>query len=288
MKFEKINDNQVKCFIGAKDLEEKKIKLSELAFGNDKTQQFLREITERANFEVGFEVGNCPLMIEAVPITEKETILYITKVNENGPIQMNKSMGQNPNANANDIQDMGQKSLKGKQDIINRAEEFKKQLLDVVKNAMSMGRPKEENGLKDLNAGRFPSEIPSDADFSDDNFETIELDDNDVDDFELEKEDEGVLDNLFESDSLDKMIEVSALLNGRMDALTTLFYLENAGRYFLRVQYRTDKNSSICYDSVLNDYLHKCHNSEMLTRSLYEHAKVVISEEAVEKLAQLK
>ncbi len=80
MKIEKVNDNQIRCTLSKKDLADRQIKLSELAYGSEKAKGLFRDMIEQANYEFGFEVDDIPLMIEAIPLSGENIILQITKV----------------------------------------------------------------------------------------------------------------------------------------------------------------------------------------------------------------
>lgn len=80
MKIEKVNDNQIRCTLSKKDLAERQIKLSELAYGSEKAKGLFQDMIEQANYEFGFEVNDIPLMIEAIPLSGENIILQITKV----------------------------------------------------------------------------------------------------------------------------------------------------------------------------------------------------------------
>uniref|UniRef100_UPI0040564697 adaptor protein MecA n=1 Tax=Agathobacter sp. TaxID=2021311 RepID=UPI0040564697 len=80
MKIEKINDNQIRCTLSKKELEERQIKISELAYGSEKAKDLFHDMIEQANDEFGFEVNDMPIMVEAIPLTGENLILQITKV----------------------------------------------------------------------------------------------------------------------------------------------------------------------------------------------------------------
>lgn len=80
MKIEKVNDNQIRCTLTKTDLADRQLKLSELAYGNDKSKELFREMMQQAAYEFGFEADNIPLMIEAIPLSTESIILIITKV----------------------------------------------------------------------------------------------------------------------------------------------------------------------------------------------------------------
>ena len=80
MKIEKVNDNQIRCTLTRADLDDRHLKLSELAYGTEKAKSLFRDMMQQANYEFGFEAEDMPLMIEAVPLTQDTVLLIITKV----------------------------------------------------------------------------------------------------------------------------------------------------------------------------------------------------------------
>jgi len=80
IKFEKINENKIKCILTKQDLENKDIRISELAYGSKKAKELFREMMEKAQTEINFDAENCPLMIEAVPMVDDTLVIFITKV----------------------------------------------------------------------------------------------------------------------------------------------------------------------------------------------------------------
>ncbi len=80
MKIEKVNENQIRCTLSKKDLADRQIKLSELAYGSEKAKGLFQDMIEQANYEFGFEADDIPLMIEAIPLSGENIILQITKV----------------------------------------------------------------------------------------------------------------------------------------------------------------------------------------------------------------
>lgn len=82
MKLERISKNQIRCTLNISDLDSRNIKLSELAYGSGKTRELFRDMMHQAYDELGFEVNNIPLMIEAVPVSSESIILIITKVED--------------------------------------------------------------------------------------------------------------------------------------------------------------------------------------------------------------
>lgn len=80
MKIEKISDNQIKCTLTRQDLEERRIRLSELVYGSDKAKQLFRDMLHMAALQYGFDGEEMPIMVEAIPSPRDSLVLIITKV----------------------------------------------------------------------------------------------------------------------------------------------------------------------------------------------------------------
>ena len=80
MKIEKISDTQIRCTLTGKDLADRHIQVSELAYGSDKAKSLFRDMMQQASYEFGFDAEDIPLMIEAIPVNKDHVILNITKV----------------------------------------------------------------------------------------------------------------------------------------------------------------------------------------------------------------
>ena len=82
MKIERISENQIRCTLSRGDLAERQIDLSELAYGSEKARRLFHEMIEAAADEVGFEVDNAPLMVEAIPLSADSIMLIVTRVED--------------------------------------------------------------------------------------------------------------------------------------------------------------------------------------------------------------
>ncbi|MBQ8413508.1 MAG: adaptor protein MecA, partial [Lachnospiraceae bacterium] len=82
MKIERLSENQIRCTLYKADLADKELLLTELAYGTEKTKDLFRELMQQASEELGFEVDNIPLMIEAIPVSPECLVLIITKVED--------------------------------------------------------------------------------------------------------------------------------------------------------------------------------------------------------------
>lgn len=82
MKIERLSENQIRCTLNKADLNEKQLKLSELAYGTQKARELFKDMLQQASVEVGFETNDTPLMIEAIPISPDCLVLIVTKVED--------------------------------------------------------------------------------------------------------------------------------------------------------------------------------------------------------------
>ena len=82
MKLERLSENQIRCTLNKADLADRELLLNELAYGTDKAKELFRDMMEQAAEELGFEVNDIPLMIEAIPVSPDCLILIITKVED--------------------------------------------------------------------------------------------------------------------------------------------------------------------------------------------------------------
>lgn len=81
MKIELINENQIKCTLTRSDLAGHHIRLSELAYGTEKTKDLFQDMMDQAFAEFGFEATES-LMIEAIPVSMDTIVLMITKIDD--------------------------------------------------------------------------------------------------------------------------------------------------------------------------------------------------------------
>ena len=82
MRIEKISETQVKFILSKTDLEERNIKINELAYGSEKTHRLFQEMMRQAHMECNFESENTPLMVEAMPVGTSHVVIVVTKIAE--------------------------------------------------------------------------------------------------------------------------------------------------------------------------------------------------------------
>jgi len=84
VRIERISETQMKFVLMTDDLAERDIKINELSYGSDKTQQLFREIMHMVQDEGEFVGENTPLMFEAMRVGVDSLVVVVTKINEPG------------------------------------------------------------------------------------------------------------------------------------------------------------------------------------------------------------
>ncbi len=97
MRFELVSENKIKIEISKEDLIEYDMKIVELAYGSDKAKEFFHEVMEKAYEELGFNVNNIPILVEAIPVSLEEICIYVTKVTD--PNELENRISNMPNEN---------------------------------------------------------------------------------------------------------------------------------------------------------------------------------------------
>lgn len=103
MKIERLSENQIRCTLNKADLNEKHLKISELAYGTQKARELFRDMIQQASAELGFEIDDTPLMIEAIPVSPDCLILIVTKVED--PEELDTRFSRFSKINEYDIDD---------------------------------------------------------------------------------------------------------------------------------------------------------------------------------------
>lgn len=80
MKIEKINENQIRCYLSKEEMESRQIRLRELAYGTEKARALFHDMLQEAFSRFGFRADNIPVMVEAIPLYDESLVLIVTKV----------------------------------------------------------------------------------------------------------------------------------------------------------------------------------------------------------------
>lgn len=140
MKIERLNENQIRCTLNKKDLADREMVITELAYGTDKARKLFQEMMQQAAIECDFDAENIPLMIEAIPMNSDCLVLVITKVED--PEELDTRFSKFTKSGMEEIpEDTAGAVEQTIQDIIGP------ELDDLLKKAMELGRVKTEKEL---------------------------------------------------------------------------------------------------------------------------------------------
>ncbi len=78
MKYKKINDATVQCIITEEDMLEYGLTLSDIFERNEKGEEFLRDIIERAHDEVGYTISGESIAMQITPLKDKGLAVTFT------------------------------------------------------------------------------------------------------------------------------------------------------------------------------------------------------------------
>ncbi len=78
MKYKKINDATVQCIITQEDMMEYGLTLSDIFERNEKGEEFLRDVIERAHDEVGYQISNGNIAMQITPLKDQGMVVTFT------------------------------------------------------------------------------------------------------------------------------------------------------------------------------------------------------------------
>jgi adapter protein MecA 1/2 len=87
MKIEKISENIIKVTISYNDLEERNVDLNALNYNTPAAQEFLWDLMEQAEEQLGFNLTDSQLIIEPVPDSNDGFVITITRIDEDGEFE---------------------------------------------------------------------------------------------------------------------------------------------------------------------------------------------------------
>ncbi len=254
MKLEKINDNQIRCTLTSSDLTSRQIKLSELAYGSAKAKRLFQDMMEEAHFELGFEIGNSPLMIEAIPTSPESIVLIITKVDD--PEELDTRFSRFTQNGTDQQQESRQ--ISGADDI-----------LDLFRRVRDVKTRAEETPERSAHTSAAPKkEKPAPE--------------------KVVKKDAPVnLIQAFMFESLDDSIRAARGLNGFYEGQNSLYRRPGYPGAFLLVLHQSgtspeDFNRVV---NILSEYGQNVPFTKAEESYLLEHGRALISDEAVQKLS---
>lgn len=268
MKIEKVNDNQIRCTLTREDLDNRQLKLSELAYGTEKAKSLFREMMQQASYEFGFEAEDIPLMIEAIPLSSDTIILIITKVEYPEELDTRFSKFSDSTDDLDDMisDDSEENVSQGADDILGlfqqiqrkhqKAEAERQSAKDVVPHDKSAA--KVASMQADNSQAASPVSIPVD------------------------------ISKLFAFRELDTLNQLSIILNGFYDDDNTLYKRPAVDKYCLVIRkghHSPEEFNKVC--NILSEYSHQEKYSAATEAFFEEHYEVLIGNKALQTLAKI-
>ena len=252
MKIEKISENQIRCTLTAADLEERKIRLSELAYGSEKARSLFRDMMMEAYRQFGFMADNIPLMIEAVPMSSEGLVLLITKVEDPEELDTRFSRFTMPRETGK-----GDKELAGADDIIDTIHRIYESKVKAVRKNKGINPEKEQE--KDAGpADRGEEAAPVD------------------------------LVRCYGFNDMDTVISAAGGLGGFYQGSNTLYKVKRTGKYQLVVhqgEHSAEDFNRVC--NILSEYGENRPYSSAQEAHMAEHEDIILAGQALQTLAEL-
>lgn len=249
MKFERINENQIRCILSSVDLSMRNLNLGELAYGTEKARNLFREMIQQASNEVGFEADDIPLMVEAIPLSNESVMLLITKIEDPEELDTrfsrfspftDEDQGNLWNGLSNEL-------LEGADTLM---ELLKKDLLNLAANG--------NTAQTDAPLAQ-PTEQPEDA--------------------------PAVLTRIYRFDSLDQVIDAAKITGNLCACQNTLYKKSGSSNYYLVMSNEgVDELSFSRLCNVLAEYGEKIRQETASEAYFQEHYEAIIKEQALQKL----
>ncbi len=293
LKIERLSENQIRCILSKADLAEKQLKLSELAYGSPKAKALFREMMLQASDELGFEIDNVPLMIEAVPMTPDSLVLIVTKVED--PEELDTRFSRfSKNDDIEDDDDMEEDidfsdedddddyyndgftaSVETNIPLSGKAPEVLETLGNIISSLANL--PNTMDGIS------FDTPEAGSTQKSD-----VATDDTGANNVETPAPSKSKAYTIFVFDSLNTVIKVSKQLKGFYNSTNTLYKNPSDNRFYLIAQ--SDENSDGEFKracGIFAEFGSYYKSNYAFRYHMAEHFKVIVKENAVQTLATL-
>ncbi|MBO4375008.1 MAG: adaptor protein MecA [Lachnospiraceae bacterium] len=253
MRIEKVNDRQIRCTLTKADLADRQLKISELAYGTEKAKLLFRDMMQQAEYQLGFEAEDIPLMIEAIPLSGEAIVLIITKVED--PEELDTRFSKFAPSVREEMAEgsyYDQEKAAGADDIIDLFKKIKQQAAAAVEAASA-------------NAGApAPGGAPKEVQI------TIQVD----------------LTKMYSFGDLGEAIRAAHVLKGIYHGENCLYKSLENGRFYLvmkKSDHTPEQFNKIC--NMLAEYADTEDYTPAIESFIREHSELLIPELALEKLA---
>ena len=280
MKLERLSENQIRCTLNKADLADRELLLNELAYGTDKAKELFRDMMEQAADELGFEVNDIPLMIEAIPVSPDCLILIITKVEDPEELDTRFSrfskytdieISDSTDIVEEDKEDADEDSL----DLFNNAASLMETISDIVENIEQAKKQSESS----QNANFIPLSAALRENAARKKAEKAK---------EKKKEDITVSYRVFSFQNINDISKAAVMVAPIYRDDNSLYKSPFDNHYYLIVNHQSDDLENyqrVC--NLLSEYGTKVKANYAMPYYFAEHFKVIIKKDAIQTLASI-
>lgn len=280
MKLERLSENQIRCTLNKADLADRELLLNELAYGTDKAKELFRDMMEQAANELGFEVNDIPLMIEAIPVSPDCLILIITKVEDPEELDTRFSrFSKYADIEIDDVEGSGEESEEKDDDsldLFNNTVSLMETISDIVENI--------EQVKKQTESGQGPNFIPLSAAIR----ESVSK--KKAEKAKESKKNESSVANyrIFSFQNINDISKAAVMVAPIYQDDNSLYKSPFDNHYYLIVNNQTgdiENYQRVC--NLLSEYGTKIKTNYAMPYYFAEHFKIIIKNDAIQTLASI-
>lgn len=280
MKLERLSENQIRCTLNKADLADRELLLNELAYGTDKAKELFRDMMEQAADELGFEVNDIPLMIEAIPVSPDCLILIITKVEDPEELdtrfsRFSKYTDIEINDTTDSVEEDKEDADEDNLDLFNNAASLMETISDIVEN-IEQAKKQSENSQ---NANFIPLSAALRENAARKKAEKAK---------EKKKEDTTVSYRVFSFQNINDISKAAVMVAPIYRDDNSLYKSPFDNHYYLIVNHQSDDLENyqrVC--NLLSEYGTKVKANYAMPYYFAEHFKVIIKKDAIQTLASI-
>lgn len=280
MKLERLSENQIRCTLNKADLADRELLLNELAYGTDKAKELFRDMMEQAADELGFEVNDIPLMIEAIPVSPDCLILIITKVEDPEELdtrfsRFSKYTDIEISDSTDSTEDDGDDTDEDNLDLFNNAASLMETISDIVENIEQAKKQTESS----QNANFIPLSAALRENAARKKAEKAK---------EKKKEDNTVNYRVFSFQNINDISKAAVMVAPIYRDDNSLYKSPFDNHYYLIVNHQSEDLENyqrVC--NLLSEYGTKVKANYAMPYYFAEHFKVIIKNDAIQTLASI-
>lgn len=275
MKLERLSENQIRCTLNKADLADRELLLNELAYGTDKAKELFRDMMEQASEELGFEVNDIPLMIEAIPVSPECLILIITKVEDPEELDTRFSrFSKYTDIHPDEEPDNEGDSLDDPLDIFENANTLMETINDIVENI--------EQVKKQTESGSNPNFIPLSAALRESNAKKK------AEKNKAKKNADCIQYRIFSFQNINDISKAAVMVSPIYHGNNSLYKNPKDNLYYLIVNHsNNDLENYQRACNILSEYGKKVKATYAMPYYFSEHFQLIINGDAVQTLASI-